>query len=107
MADGTGVKQLLQLALLRRLEFFSAEPCARLRLRSGASGILRDDAYREVPAPRLFALPPCQRYGPGLVPAFRVRAREEGRDLLGRSVFFNDTATTEIYTLSLHDALLL
>ena len=23
----------------------------------------------------------------------------------GRSVFFNDTATTEIYTLSLHDAL--
>src|SRR6266481_1617039 len=29
----------------------------------------------------------------------------EKLDLINRSFFFNDTATTEIYTLSLHDAL--
>ena len=29
----------------------------------------------------------------------------EGKNLRGEFFFFNDTATTEIYTLSLHDAL--
>src|SRR5476651_2744781 len=39
----------------------------------------------------------CLRRGPTRAPRGRRRARP--------SVFFNDTATTEIYTLSLHDAL--
>src|ERR1022692_167014 len=39
--------------------------------------------------------------------ATRARQRSRGRTRGSRSVFFffNDTATTEIYTLSLHDAL--
>src|SRR3989337_3428835 len=34
-----------------------------------------------------------------------MRAPRTGSDVLDCSFFFNDTATTEIYTLSLHDAL--
>src|SRR5579872_4704822 len=38
--------------------------------------------------------------------AFTLRVRAGNTDVLTDSVFFfNDTATTEIYTLSLHDAL--
>src|SRR2546425_11978284 len=33
------------------------------------------------------------------------RSRRRTRDPIPRFFFFNDTATTEIYTLSLHDAL--
>src|SRR5215510_1751144 len=35
----------------------------------------------------------------------RPRVRRSSRTMLSASIFFNDTATTEIYTLSLHDAL--
>ena len=34
-----------------------------------------------------------------------VKGRRSGRKERAETFFFNDTATTEIYTLSLHDAL--
>src|SRR5215204_873570 len=43
--------------------------------------------------------------GVGGQPAPRVRCLLPGGQLCAGFFFFNDTATTEIYTLSLHDAL--
>src|ERR1039457_140971 len=40
-----------------------------------------------------------------VLPAFHEKVRYQLRVLRQRFFFFNDTATTEIYTLSLHDAL--
>src|SRR2546422_225216 len=42
---------------------------------------------------------------PDLSPSRRVFARCSFPDFVSSFFFFNDTATTEIYTLSLHDAL--
>src|SRR5467141_1053458 len=50
---------------------------------------------------QLWASQLLSRFGPNGHPE---QALEAG-DALGLDFFFNDTATTEIYTLSLHDAL--
>src|ERR1041384_4710953 len=54
------------------------------------------------------ALPESAQYvadGPGNGCYSRHQVKRHGLDELPLTVFFNDTATTEIYTLSLHDAL--
>src|SRR3954449_3127559 len=74
--------------------------------------LLEKKTYRKVvsrPSRRSIAAPP-RRTGPPpspqptfpFAPPGRTRWRRSSRPT---SVFFNDTATTEIYTLSLHDAL--
>src|SRR5476649_825221 len=56
------------------------------------------DRRPQQPTPPLAARARIRRLGTGL-----VRAGDRGLHLA--HFFFNDTATTEIYTLSLHDAL--
>src|SRR3982751_3441261 len=40
-----------------------------------------------------------------LLPLHQIQHQRQEEEVAFRSFFFNDTATTEIYTLSLHDAL--
>src|ERR1019366_7441398 len=47
----------------------------------------------------------ARRATPGCSPASRDRASPSSSARTGSFLFFNDTAPTEIYTLSLHDAL--
>src|SRR6476620_4993258 len=61
-----------------------------------------------VPAERIVIAPDCgMKYLPRDVAFGKMQAMVRGADIvpLEQFFFFNDTATTEIYTLSLHDAL--
>src|SRR5271167_105458 len=71
----------------------------------------KKQVWRASPSPPTAPIPPLSQRDTFAVNVFRVR---DGVAELGRAehtdgprlvFFFNDTATTEIYTLSLHDAL--
>src|SRR3989337_1957121 len=66
-----------------------------LRGRRGNSDLTRPPHAGQRPA----------THSPARSPPVSSAPPSVGRDRARRSFFFNDTATTEIYTLSLHDAL--
>src|SRR5687767_1777897 len=92
-----------QRALVQR-----AAPHVSVCLRGGRRGLRRCDSPLSRTRRRLLQTPLLER---GRQMPLRRRRRRSGRrtgvpaEPDPRLFFFNDTATTEIYTLSLHDAL--